>query len=112
MGSDRGRLALEAADRDLERSSGYHTGREVHQPADRARTDLARGGISRASPWKSTGESRAGEGSLSGRLQSSPGVCPALPPGRSHGGPDPEPHRMAADSSDTFENTTVLVASR
>src|SRR3954449_13184986 len=44
-----------------------------------------RGRISRTSPWKSAGESRAGQGSVPGRLQSSPGVCPALPPGRSHG---------------------------
>src|SRR3954453_278255 len=96
MGSDRGRLALEAADRDLERSSGCHTGREVHQLADRTRTDLARGGISGTSPWKSTGERRAGQGPLPRRLQSSPGVCPALPPGRSLGTRNPEPHRMAA----------------
>src|SRR4051794_19178370 len=41
MGSDRRCLVPEAAGRDLERSSGCHTGREVHQPADRARTDLA-----------------------------------------------------------------------
>src|SRR4051794_26834194 len=52
--------------------------------------------ISRTSAWKSTGERRAGQGPLSGRLQSSSGVCPALPPGRSHSEPDPEPHRMAA----------------
>src|SRR5436305_3317934 len=92
MGSDSGHLVVEAAGRDLERSSGCHTGREIHQPADRTRTDLARGGIS----GTSTGERRAGQGPLPRRLQSSPGVSPALPPGRSLGTRNPEPHRTAA----------------
>src|SRR3954468_3621084 len=41
-------------------------------------------------------EKGADPSSIPGRLQSSPGLCPALPAGRSNGTRNPEPHRVAA----------------
>ena len=52
------------------------------------------------SPERAHGESarqtRADQSPIPRRLESSPGVCPALPAGRSDGARDPGPHRLAA----------------
>src|SRR3954465_1891245 len=86
------RVAVETTGGGLERSAGGPAGPEVHQPGDCARENLAVSSPARASDAPESGRT---EESLSGRLESSPGVCAVGPPGGSDPARDRTAHRLA-----------------
>src|SRR3954465_9115745 len=72
------RLAVETTGGALERSAGRAAGPEVHQPGDCAGENLAVSSPARANHTPESGRTKE---SLSGRFESSPGVCALGPPG-------------------------------
>src|SRR5947209_6333557 len=77
-----GRVAVETTGGALERSAGRPAGPEVHQPGDCVGENLAVSSPARANDAPESGRT---EESLSGRVESSPGVCAVGPRGGSDG---------------------------
>src|SRR5438309_2155 len=94
MGTEGGLLAAETAGCDLERSAGRPGCPEVHQPGNSARENLAVSSRARAS--EAAEREGAESDSVSGRLESSPGLCSARPAARSDGAGTPGTDRVAA----------------
>src|SRR3954471_1339311 len=92
MEGARGRMAVETIGGALERSAGRPAGPEVHQPGDCARENLAVSSPARAN---NAPESGSTEESLSGRVESSPGVCAVGPRGGSDEARDRTAHGLA-----------------
>src|SRR3954470_19713689 len=87
-----GRVAVETTGGALERSAVRPAGPEVHQPGDSARENLAVSSPARANDAPEIGRT---EESVSRRLESSPGVCAAGPPGGSDPARDRTAHGLA-----------------
>src|SRR3954449_468765 len=88
-----GRVAVETTGGALERSAGRPAGPEVHQPGDNARENLAVSSPARANDAPESGRT---EESLSGRVESSPGICAVGPPGGSEEAPARTAYGLAA----------------
>src|SRR3954452_12600046 len=88
-----GRVAVESTGGALERSAGRPAGPEVHQPGDCARENLAVSSPARANHAPESGRTKE---SLSGRVESSPGVCAVGPPGGSDEARDRRARRETA----------------
>src|SRR3954454_20377880 len=99
-----GRVAVEATGGALERSAGRPAGPEVHQPGDSARENLAVSSPARANDAPESGRR---EESLSGRVESSPGVCALGPRGGSDEARDRTAHRLARHSVRGFLSAGV-----
>src|SRR3954453_24130473 len=91
MASRRERLAAETTRGPLERSAGRGAGPEVHESGDCLRTDLAIGPRRSRKAQPVTGT----EETVSGRIESRPGVCAARPSGRSDEARDRTAHGLA-----------------
>src|SRR3954463_9348914 len=87
-----GRVAVETTGGAVERSAVRPAGPEVHQPGDSARENLAVSSPARANNAPESGRT---EESLSGRVESSPGVCAVGPPGGSDEARDRTAHGLA-----------------
>src|SRR3954452_10979134 len=86
------RVAVETTGGALERSAGRPAGPEVHEPGDCARENLEVSSPARANDAPESGRT---EESLSGRVESSPGVCAVGPPGGSDEARDRRAHGLA-----------------
>src|SRR3954471_8914517 len=98
------RLAVETTGGALERSAGRPAGPEVHQPGDCVGENLAVSSPARANHAPESGRT---EESLSGRVESSPGVCAVGPPGGSDEARDRTAHGLA-----TAQRATLPVGGR
>src|SRR3954468_20268863 len=99
-----GRVAVETTGGALERSAGRPAGPEVHQPGDCVGENLAVSSPARANHAPESGRT---EEYLSGRVESSPGVCAVGPPGGSDEARDRTAHGLA-----TAQRATLPVGGR